>query len=153
VLSILIIDDDADQRGVLEDALGDRYEITTAGDGPAALAVVTATPERFDLVITDLRMPGMTGVDVKQALTDLSVNLPMILMSSDQLVGKLAAGAGFFDFLTKPLSFDQLEAAIARVAAEKARRISSLEMPATAQALPEAFLAIPGDDDPGSEGP
>jgi DNA-binding NtrC family response regulator len=150
VLSILIIDDDADQRGVLEDALGDVHRITTAGDGPAAVAAVTAAPESFDLVITDLRMPGMTGVDVKHALTGLSVDLPMILMSSDQLVGKLAAGAGFFDFLTKPLSFDQLEAALARVEAEKARRISSFEMPAAGDGLPVSALETPGGDDSGS---
>lgn len=152
MLSILIVDDDADLLGTMVDALGDRYAVSCASDGPAAIAAITATPERFDLLITDLHMPGMTGVEVKQELDRQSVDLPMILVSSDLQVGTLATSAGFFDFLSKPLSFDLLETAVARVAAERDQRISSFEIPAAAAPLVEVRVEVRGNDDPEPEG-
>ena len=62
----------------------------------------------------------------------------MILMSSDPQVGKHATGAGFFDFLTKPLSIDQLDAVIARVAADKDRRLSDFNMVAATDGSADA---------------
>ena len=125
MLAIMVVEDDPDQRHALEDALGDRYGVTAVADGAEAIA---AGPEHFDLLLTDLRMPGMSGVELKVRLDREGIAVPMILMSSDVDSGRQAVTAGFFAFLAKPLSIDQLDDVIGRVAADKERRISVVDL-------------------------
>lgn len=151
MLSILVVEDDPDQRSALEDALCDRHQVTGVADAEAALVAAT---QPIDVIITDLKLPGRSGVELKHAIDQSGQGggpVPMILMSSDPHVGKYAASAGFFDFLTKPLSIDQLEAAIARVAADKDRRLSDLNMVA-ATAPAADLLKQAGSHDPEPEG-
>lgn len=61
-LRILVVDDDAMLRKALVRVLGDEQQVTTAVDGPSALAEVLAAP--FDVVLFDLMMPGMTGAEL-----------------------------------------------------------------------------------------
>lgn len=115
MLRILVVDDDADQRHLLEEALKPHHEVVCAQDGRAAFQM---KPETFDLIISDLMMPGMSGLELKAALAANGIAVPMILVSSDGQVGTEAMKAGFFDFLLKPYSLDQLAASIAQVATE-----------------------------------
>ena len=58
MLSILVVEDDPDQRSALQDALGDRYDVTCVADVEAALQAATRP---LDVIITDLKMPGRSG--------------------------------------------------------------------------------------------
>src|SRR5882672_1761784 len=61
--SILVVDDEKNQREILETILsGEGYDVTTASSGEAAMKFVEA--RRFDLVLTDLKMTGMSGLDL-----------------------------------------------------------------------------------------
>lgn len=80
---VLVIDDEVNVLFVMQDGLtrlGDGYEIVTAQNGRAALDKVRATP--FDLVITDLRMPGMDGVELTEAIRALYPDTVVIWMTA-----------------------------------------------------------------------
>src|ERR687884_717010 len=82
-MQILIVDDDKDVLRMLEfglKKLGPEYQITTAPDTQTAVEQVEGQP--FDLVLTDYMMPGMTGIDLVQAIRHLSPDTQVILMTA-----------------------------------------------------------------------
>ena len=77
---LLLVDDEPDLLAVTASLLKSRgYRVTTASDPEAAIALVAEQPEAFDLVLTDMTMPGMTGLDLAQALMRLRPGLPVLL--------------------------------------------------------------------------
>src|SRR5690349_19081355 len=78
--TVLVVDDNAANRDALTRRLGRRgYAVLTAADGPAALAVVASRP--VDLVLLDVMMPGMSGLEVLQRIrqTHAPADLPVIM--------------------------------------------------------------------------
>jgi DNA-binding NtrC family response regulator len=112
-MRLLIVDDDADLRATLDDALSDQHEVKMAATAFEALAL---GPERFDVILTDHRMPVMSGLELRQVLHERGVPVPVVLMSSDPDVGGQARRVGFFDFLAKPFGFSQLHGILGRIA-------------------------------------
>ena len=101
--SILVVDDEKNQREILETILsGEGYDVTTASSGEAAMKFVEA--RRFDLVLTDLKMTGMSGLDLLKELTNYDKSIIVILLTAhgsvDSAVDALRLGA--FDYLQKP---------------------------------------------------
>ena len=101
--SILVVDDEKNQREILETILsGEGYDVTTASSGEAAMKFVEA--RRFDLVLTDLKMTGMSGLDLLKELTNFDKSIIVILLTAhgsvDSAVDALRLGA--FDYLQKP---------------------------------------------------
>lgn len=108
---ILIVDDEAVNRDLLERRLGRRgYETVSAADGPAALELVFG--DGVDLVLLDIRMPGMDGEEVLRRIRERlsSAELPVIMVTaeaeSQSVVSALALGAD--DYVTKPIDFPVL---------------------------------------------
>jgi DNA-binding response OmpR family regulator len=104
--SILVVDDEPTIAEVVARYLARAgYETRTAGDGPAAVAA--ATSRRPDLVVLDIRLPGIDGLEVMRRLhDDTGERLPVILLTakgeeSDRLVG---LGRGADDYVVKPFS-------------------------------------------------
>ncbi|MFN2413041.1 MAG: sigma-54-dependent transcriptional regulator [Pyrinomonadaceae bacterium] len=113
--SILIVDDEKSQREILEMILsGEGYDVTTASSGEAAMKFVES--RRFDLVLTDLKMTGMTGLDLLKELTSFDKSIIVILLTAhgsvDSAVDALRLGA--FDYLQKPYDKDKLLETISR---------------------------------------
>ena len=111
--TILVVDDDEDTRVALCDALVDLGHIPLAmSDGPSALR--ESNREELALVLTDLKMPGMNGIELCRSLVGDRPDVPVIVMTAfgdvDAAVAALRAGA--FDFITKPLGMDQLSEAV-----------------------------------------
>ena len=80
---ILVVDDEAAVLMVFQSSLqrmGRRYKVVTARDGHEALEQVRDTP--FDLIITDLRMPGMSGVELTRAIRASNPETPVIWMTA-----------------------------------------------------------------------
>ena len=109
---VLIVDDDADIRKVLEILLKDKYFVAEAADGTAALAHVTAHPET-DLVILDVMMPGLDGFETCRRLRELS-KAPILFLTAKSAEGDMlsAYGSGGDDFLSKPFSQGELLAKV-----------------------------------------
>jgi DNA-binding NtrC family response regulator len=113
---ILIAEDDADLRDLLQDDLEDAgYETVVAIDGRAAMTRVERGRERIDLLITDMRMPGLAGDELLSAMRTRRSETPVIMITAfgsvEQAVEMVKAGA--FQYLTKPFDTDDLLRAVA----------------------------------------
>ncbi len=111
--TILLIEDDESLRRVMEYNLReDGYRVVTAADGRSGLERFQA--QAVDLVLTDIRMPEMDGMEVLTRLKTMQPDLPVIVLTAhgtiDSAVEAIKVGA--FDYLTKPFSREQLRAAV-----------------------------------------
>ena len=116
--NILVVDDDSSMRLAVAESLEIcGYHVSTTDNGAAALALFKK--DRFNLVITDMRMPGMTGMDVLTGVKSLSSQTPVILITAYGTVSTAveAMKAGAAEFIMKPFSLDDLESAVAHVLA------------------------------------
>ena len=80
---VLVVDDDIRiQRLLIGELEEDGYQVSTASNGKEALFILTTAPERPDLVILDLRMPGMSGLETIGFMLKSKIHLPMIIFSA-----------------------------------------------------------------------
>jgi nitrogen regulation protein NR(I) len=122
VRRICLIDDDASARVALERVFAaEGYEVTGYVDGRIGLAA--ALQQDFDCVLTDLRMPGVSGMELIDTLRDELPNLPVVLMTAHGTTETAieATRRGAFDYILKPFEMDELLAIVGR-AAEAGRR-------------------------------
>ena len=110
---IMIVDDDAAQRRLLAEFIGSLgYETVEAGSAEAALEVIRRTLP--DMVLLDVRLPGMNGIEALGEIRKISGELPVLLITAHgdlrQAVEAIKSGAD--DYLLKPLDLDELEVAI-----------------------------------------
>lgn len=129
-MKILIVDDERQITRALRASLqGHGFDVSTAADGLEALEIFDRV--RPDLLITDLSMPNMDGVELTRAVRRIS-EIPIIVLSvRDQDAHKvLALDSGADDYITKPFSVAEL---LARVRAHLRRRAEPLAEPATVQ--------------------
>ena len=112
---ILVIDDEKNIREGLQMALEDEgYEVLTAEDGTDGLH--KALSEAIDLVITDLRMPGVGGQEILRRVSSETPGVPVIVLTGHGTVETAveAMRMGAYDFLTKPLDLDRLSLLVKR---------------------------------------
>jgi len=126
-ISVLVADDDPDQRVLLERVLrgedGEAHLVTTVADGRSALA---ALRERlFDVVLLDLSMPGLDGLEVLEAISDDPQRPQVIFVSGTGTVATAtrAMKLGAYDFVEKPVRPERLTALVWK-AAEARRALS-----------------------------
>ncbi|MCM2254117.1 MAG: sigma-54 dependent transcriptional regulator [Vicinamibacteria bacterium] len=118
---ILVVDDEESQRKVLAGFLRKRG-YTVEGAGSVALALEIAAARAVDLVLSDLRMPGGSGLDLLDGLRKVNPEIPVILMTAFATVQSAVAAMkqGAADYLTKPVDLDELELLVARVLERRA---------------------------------
>lgn len=107
--NILVVDDEKSQREILEMILStEGYSVTTASSGEAALKIVRE--HHFDLVLTDLKMTGMDGIELLGRLLNLDSSIIVILLTAHGSIdsAKEALRRGAFDYLEKPYDREQL---------------------------------------------
>ena len=110
---LLVVDDDPQLREALRRALElDGYVVTTANNGAQALDSISN--ERPDLMVLDVMMPYVGGLDVCRTLRTRRDKLPILVLTARDEVGDRVAGldAGADDYLTKPFALDELRARI-----------------------------------------
>lgn len=120
---ILVVDDEASARQGLQKLLEqDGYAVATAESGRDALAVADETSP--DVVVTDLKMPGMDGIDVIRALAKQDPDLPVIVVTAfgDVSSAVEAMRAGAVNYLTKPVDFDALSLTLERAVEQRQLR-------------------------------
>ncbi len=108
-INVLVVDDEAVLAEMVSMAL--RYEgwnISTAGDGSTAIAVARA--QRPDVVVLDIMLPDMSGLDVLHKLREENPQLPVLLLTAKDAVEDRIAGltAGGEDYVTKPFSIEEV---------------------------------------------
>ncbi len=113
---VLVVDDDRDLLRLIEVGLAASCQILTSTS--AANALIALADVAIDVVITDVLMEGMSGVELCERIVANSSDIPVIVMTaSNKLETAIAAiRAGAYDFITKPLNLDALRIAVARAA-------------------------------------
>ena len=107
--TILIVEDEAKMRRLLELQLGEEgFLVHSAADAETGLQLLVR--EKPDLVVTDLRLPGMSGLEFLQAVKRVNAALPVVIMTAHGTVEAAveAMKIGASDFVTKPFSLDEL---------------------------------------------
>jgi DNA-binding NtrC family response regulator len=120
---VLVVDDEPNLRKVLGALLQQfGYEVLTEADGESALTRIKSSPRgTFDVVVSDLRMPGMDGMQLLKALVEEDPGLPVIILTAygsvDTAVEAVKSGA--FDFLEKPFDREQVERVLGKAVATR----------------------------------
>ncbi len=119
---ILIVDDEARMQRLFEINLCPRYAVLTCGDAARALEILK--DQEVSLLITDMKMPGMSGLSLLQEVRKAAPELPVILMTAygtvETAVQAMKEGAA--DYILKPIKMDEMEVLI-----EKTLAVSRLE--------------------------
>ena len=131
---ILIVDDDKAHRTMLTTLIATwGYQIHAADDGDTAVAMVQK--RAFDLIIMDVRMVRMSGIDALAQIKTINPAIPVVIMTAyasvDTAVAALKAGA--YDYLTKPLDFDKLKINLQRALEHMRLRDENRELKARLQ--------------------
>ncbi len=127
---ILVVDDDKNTRDGLQRALQRHYVVHTAESAEAALAILGRVPD-VDVLLSDLRMPGMDGLGLLQRVRGQYPRMTCILLTAygsvEAAVEAMKGGAD--DFLTKPINLDLLDMIISRAVKSRdlEQRVESLE--------------------------
>lgn len=112
-MRILIVEDEMDlQEAIAEGLRIDGYAVDTCEDGDTAYELLYV--ENYDLVILDLNLPGMDGLEVLDKIREEKPNLKVLILSARDSVSDKVKGLdlGANDYLTKPFDFEELEARI-----------------------------------------
>jgi two-component system response regulator PilR (NtrC family) len=111
--SVLIVDDERSMRDFLKILLEkEGHRVTTASRGSEALDIFDEQP--IDVVVSDIRMPGMTGIELLEQIKEISHEMPVIMItafaSPDDAVMAMKNGA--FDYISKPFNVDEIKSVI-----------------------------------------
>ncbi|MFK8000285.1 MAG: protein kinase [Polyangiales bacterium] len=141
---LLVVDDNEDNRDMLARRLERRgFDVKTADCGETAIALIDSTP--FDLVLLDVMMPGMSGLEVLEQVrkTYPRAELPILMAtaktSSEDVVEALRLGAN--DYVTKPIDFPVV---VARIENHLQTRKQAPSIPAAATSIPADGRVAPG---------
>jgi DNA-binding response OmpR family regulator len=107
---VLVVDDEPDAVELLREFLAAKgYEVTTASDGEEALLKVKQ--DRPHLILLDVRMPRMNGMEVLKRVREIDreVGVIMVTAVNEEETGRQALRMGAFDYITKPLDLKYLE--------------------------------------------
>ena len=116
--TLLIVDDDTLIRDTLHEFLSENHECHTADRAEQALSYLEV--ERYDAVITDVSMPGLTGREILMYVQNQHPTTPVIVISGkpDGSDGKSLVEMGAFAYLTKPFRLDEIEEIVTRAIAQ-----------------------------------
>jgi DNA-binding NtrC family response regulator len=117
---VLVVDDDPGLREAFRLILEDDYEVLEAAGGAQALEVVRSTP--VDLVLLDIRLPDIDGIEVLERIKAFDDGVEVILVTAVQTVRTAVAAMklGAFDYLTKPFEEDEITAVVRRALERRA---------------------------------
>lgn len=122
---VLIVDDDKHTRDGLAIALKRHYQVLLAENGDRALELLAG--HGADIVLSDMRMPGMQGLELLRSVRKLYPALPFVLLTAygtiDLAVEAMREGA--YDFLTKPISLDQLDVLLSQALSDRTKTVET----------------------------
>ena len=111
---ILIVDDDKLLQKPLKQILADKYDVFAAGSGEEALAIIKV--KAIDLILLDIRLPGIDGIETLKAILERDKNILVIMITAFEDVKTVITSMkmGAFDYLVKPLDMDEIEIIVER---------------------------------------
>jgi DNA-binding NtrC family response regulator len=130
---ILVVEDDAVARDLLREILiGEGFDVDAVDDG--APAVERAGSGRYDLVVSDIRMEGVGGMEVLRAFSEKSPGTPVILITAfGDVTGAMEAiGHGAYDYVSKPFNVEELRQTVGRALERRRLSAEAVAAPKTA---------------------
>jgi two-component system, response regulator YesN len=125
--TVLIVDDDRDFLEEFREILEEEYDVVHATSGEEALAIMKK-PNLVDLVVLDVRMPGLQGTEVLKRMKEIAPGVFIVILTGystkDVLVESLRGHAD--DFLEKPLKIEQTLATIRRLLSKKQQEVEGI---------------------------
>jgi DNA-binding NtrC family response regulator len=117
---VLVVDDEAGVRESLRMLLKDNCEVVTTDGVDAALRALADTPP--DLILLDLIMPGRTGLDLLDELSEAGSDIPVVMLTATKTVTSAveAMKRGALDYITKPFELDALRLKVDQLLARRA---------------------------------
>lgn len=112
-MRILVVEDEAELCAAIAEGLElDGYAVDQSGDGAEACELILV--ENYDLVVLDLNLPGMDGLEILRAVREQNQEVKVLILSARSAVGDKVRGldAGANDYLAKPFAFEELEARV-----------------------------------------
>ena len=147
--NILLVDDERSMREALSLAFSDEgYTVDTAEDGYEALSLINE--KQYDLVLTDLRMPRMDGLELARSLQKWGENIPVIVLTAHATIENtsLLYKAGIRDLLVKPVELNDLFKTVNKVLKERSGQadptleLDPQQLTFTEQVLPHLMDAV-----------
>lgn len=117
---VLVVDDKQSVLEVMASILGESYQVTTASDAATATALLAGAV--FDVVLTDVRMPGATGFDLLETVKRVAPDTSVVMMTGFASVpdAVTAMRRGAFDYVAKPLEAEEVCLAVLRALEHRA---------------------------------
>jgi response regulator RpfG family c-di-GMP phosphodiesterase len=114
ITRLLVVDDEPEIRAVLRELLSERYECSVAASAEEALRMLQ--DDHFTLIISDIMMPGMSGLEMIPHVNSLSPETLVVMISGVQTIESAikALRAGAFDYIMKPFDLRQVEVVVRR---------------------------------------
>jgi len=145
---VLLVDDSPQMTQMLAERLGELgFEVAVADDGESAIELARKTP--FDVVVTDLRMGKLDGLDVLDAIRAIDASTPVLIMTAfggvESAIDAIKRGA--FHYLTKPFQFQELVVYLERALSDRALRFAHKELQRVAGDRAR-FASIQGRSEP-----
>ncbi|MGA2026329.1 MAG: sigma-54 dependent transcriptional regulator [Syntrophobacteraceae bacterium] len=132
---ILIVDDDKLLQKPLKQIFFDKYDVSVAGSGEEALAIIREEP--IDLILLDIRLPGIDGIETLKAIRERDKNILLIMMTAFEDVKTVITSMkmGVFDYLVKPLDMDEIEIIVERA-------LENLSLKKEIETLRRAYIRV-----------
>jgi DNA-binding NtrC family response regulator len=127
---ILVVDDEPNMCAILQGLLTrEGYRVQTAGDGFKALELLKANGGNFHVIVTDLKMPGMDGMELMGKVVEAYPGRPVVMITAHGTVDTAveAMKVGAFDFVTKPFDRDDLRAVIRKAVNTAMAELDTIE--------------------------
>src|SRR5512145_965703 len=131
VLRVLVVDDNASLLRFLVSAFSaNGCTVTQAATAEQALALIME--QSFDLVISDIKMPGLSGLDLLRAVKGKEPGTPVVLITGNPSVNSAVFGLrhGAYDYLPKPFSIREVQQLLARIRADRRKWDGQVPLPA-----------------------
>jgi DNA-binding response OmpR family regulator len=135
-MSILLIEDEDEVAAFIKKTLAENdYSVVVKNEGNEGLAA--ALNDNFDLILLDLRLPGISGIEICKKIREEKINTPILMLTAMGTIGDRVKGleCGADDYLTKPFHIDELLARIkalirrqASASQDKTYRVADLEL-------------------------
>lgn len=140
-LRVMLVDDDDSVREVLAEMLGNRgWAVGTFSDAESAIEELRLSADRYDVLVSDINMPGLSGMDLLSKAKEAAPGIPVVMItgypSIDVAVEAMKIGAT--DFLTKPFRAEELEMVIRKVTSEKSGAGPESPQPRIVSTMPDA---------------
>jgi DNA-binding NtrC family response regulator len=146
---ILVVDDEPVVRESLHDWFSlDDYPIEMAANGPEAMKMMRES--KWDILLTDVKMPGMDGLELQQKAREIDPDITVIIMTAYASVDSAmkAIKEGAYDYVTKPLDPEDLQQIINRAAERRQLLHENVELKARIETLETEATPQEGRDDP-----